>query len=570
MKIFGESNSALIPRRRLCPLDIPEIVECVFSFLNRSQLLFGASQVCKLWRSVSLGLIVHTAQWDTQNTKAQEDIFRQRQGTLRALNCNFQLHCGDEAVLALAKRITALPHKEQRQIRTLTVIDFNTHQLSFSPLVFAPLQNLTSIHVRAYSQWTIPVSRLLSAFPHLQELALGLNDPVMCAGSLLSRDPLDRPWPSSTRSLRVLTLESMLVDLDDLKSFLNVCSDLRELRLIGILPAFTSVQTQTIDRRLFFTHIAASCPRICALHFSEHHRHMGRKDFQAIWRAFPNLLTWGTLVQEFNPQEQSTTMARQFPIPRVNHLTTLELTIPQARDFDVGRKSAVLPRVWACRNLKSFHASIQASQASLGTPDGDCGDKVSRMAFAFLARCCPRLRDICIQRCDLRLTLESGLCLLSQLKDLERLTILTGSSRILQVRDLEWMSTLPVDQQSRWQRMREKIVMAGLRQSREAKLEDQRRHLAAETRAKEAASLGYITSAYLEEETIVYAITKASCLFGVVDTLEQLSGQRKRGESCWPELETLWLRPMISQDAAQRQEKEVVVKMRPQLAFQKR
>ncbi|KAK3806218.1 MAG: hypothetical protein JOS17DRAFT_767660 [Linnemannia elongata] len=92
------------------------------------------------------------------------------------------------------------------------------------------------------------------------------------------------------------------------------------------------------------------------------------------------------------------------------------------------------PRVWACRHLRTLHIAFLPPKATVSS---------SRLIFGYISRVCPRLQDLEIHgpefltRHDgdvwpieeeglggrLCVRLESGLCLLSRLKDLERLVV---------------------------------------------------------------------------------------------------------------------------------------------------
>ncbi|KAG0306007.1 hypothetical protein BGZ97_000906 [Linnemannia gamsii] len=106
-------------------------------------------------------------------------------------------------------------------------------------------------------------------------------------------------------------------------------------------------------------------------------------------------------------------------------------------------------RVWACRSLQTCHLSFYA--------DGD-GQRASRVIYGYLSRVCPRLRDLKLYFPDLflengrvsdwnykatmLLNLESGFCLLTRLKELERLWIdvVDMDGLLLEGYDIDWMA----------------------------------------------------------------------------------------------------------------------------------
>ncbi|KAG0293849.1 hypothetical protein BGZ96_002233 [Linnemannia gamsii] len=105
-------------------------------------------------------------------------------------------------------------------------------------------------------------------------------------------------------------------------------------------------------------------------------------------------------------------------------------------------------RVWACRGLQTCHISFS----------GDVPDqRPSRIFYGYLSRLCPRLRNLKIcfpklyletravdpnKQSTLFLNLESGFCLLTRLKDLERLWIDDEDmdGLLLDGYDIDWMA----------------------------------------------------------------------------------------------------------------------------------
>ncbi|KAG0068232.1 hypothetical protein BGZ89_005038 [Linnemannia elongata] len=107
---------------------------------------------------------------------------------------------------------------------------------------------------------------------------------------------------------------------------------------------------------------------------------------------------------------------------------------------------AYLPGVWKCRKLRTLHVRI-------ATPRNDAGlrpppmPEHSRIAFGYIARVCPELQEIEFANGGygaedpyLNLTLLGGLCLLGRLQHLERFSSGTWKKRgVLNARNLEWI-----------------------------------------------------------------------------------------------------------------------------------
>ncbi|KAF9953292.1 hypothetical protein BGZ65_004774, partial [Modicella reniformis] len=89
------------------------------------------------------------------------------------------------------------------------------------------------------------------------------------------------------------------------------------------------------------------------------------------------------------------------------------------------------------------------------------------MIYAYMTKCCPRLRDISIRYSDLNFELESGLCLLSELKDLEKLVLATTASHSLTDHDLDWLSTIDPRKQPMLEKFRHRRIANRLKLSKQ-------------------------------------------------------------------------------------------------------
>lgn len=85
--------------------------------------------------------------------------------------------------------------------------------------------------------------------------------------------------------------------------------------------------------------------------------------------------------------------------------------------------------IWACRNLKSLHAEFSDDRPLenrwiVGLDvHKDMTHAQTRVIFGYLSRVCPNLEELHVVLTPVDLGLQSGLCLLSRLKRLERLEI---------------------------------------------------------------------------------------------------------------------------------------------------
>ncbi|KAF9994716.1 hypothetical protein BGZ79_000499 [Entomortierella chlamydospora] len=109
-------------------------------------------------------------------------------------------------------------------------------------------------------------------------------------------------------------------------------------------------------------------------------------------------------------------------------------------------------RIWACRGLRT----LQLRFISKLKPD-EANPENARKMFGYISRVCPDLRELAIYRWELNLKLEGGLCLLSRLKYLKKLTVMSWAKTKLKKKDLEWMTQYPqkkFSQRVRWRKMK--------------------------------------------------------------------------------------------------------------------
>ncbi|KAF9541505.1 hypothetical protein EC957_003003 [Mortierella hygrophila] len=107
---------------------------------------------------------------------------------------------------------------------------------------------------------------------------------------------------------------------------------------------------------------------------------------------------------------------------------------------------------WACRNLETLHLGFKAKETHTPNDHDDMKARKrliteeSRILFGFIARNCPQLRDLHIRKYSLDLSLEGGLCLLTQLRELEQLVIWSQTKGFrLREKDVDWIGYNDVD-----------------------------------------------------------------------------------------------------------------------------
>ncbi|KAG0007495.1 hypothetical protein BGZ80_004597 [Entomortierella chlamydospora] len=553
-------------------VDIPEIVEQILSYLAPCQLRFGPNRVSRLWHSICLRIITNTTVWDSVVYSKKQSEFAERLEATDTLI--YRYASWDKDTPIIAKAISHLSSQALQRIKKL-VVSGHGYTRDYSLESFSSLKSLTSLHVAPFSDWAVPIDTLFSVFPNLKELSIK----IVCPShrSELLREAPEEKWPISTRGLRSLRLESMVIDVALLEDLLRVCSKLVELQLVAVTGWLNADRYQGMS---IFQVISRLCPSITSFHFSADGHPFSPQDLQALSKAFPKLQSWSIredyLLHLPDPMDSSVALSL---IPFVRQLTTLDLTSPPHMAQAIfptkrlhyilceapnlihlkARSSRLCPshmlsyasdtvNLWACRNLETLHVSID----DLALPHEH---SASRMIFAYLVKCCPRLRDVCLWQSNLRLDLYSGFCLMSELKGLEKLVIATSRGDTVKLKDLEWLSSSAPSLPSRWGKRARSCELSGgdlgfLKRQEQVDRESWER-------AVERWDPKKITHKEVRE-----AIYSASCVANVTDVVQEIQDRRNAGVYCWPHLETLRIRSSDLWD------KMLDSKLRPHTVFQ--
>ncbi|KAF9115448.1 hypothetical protein BGX27_007823 [Mortierella sp. AM989] len=89
---------------------------------------------------------------------------------------------------------------------------------------------------------------------------------------------------------------------------------------------------------------------------------------------------------------------------------------------------------WACRSLETLHLGFRERFGS------STHSEYSRIVFGYISGYCPQMKDLFITKHTLNLYVEGGLCLLTRLKDLEKLKIASNAKNfLLDAADVNWI-----------------------------------------------------------------------------------------------------------------------------------
>ncbi|KAF9202419.1 hypothetical protein BGZ49_007417 [Haplosporangium sp. Z 27] len=108
------------------------------------------------------------------------------------------------------------------------------------------------------------------------------------------------------------------------------------------------------------------------------------------------------------------------------------------KDRDQVSDIVMSKKIWACRRLRTLQLRFISKTHDVASTAN------SRIMFAYIAKVCPRLEVLSIDRVALDLKLESGFCWLTELRFLQRLSILTWTRTELKKQDFEWMAPQPL------------------------------------------------------------------------------------------------------------------------------
>ncbi|KAG0359046.1 hypothetical protein BGZ54_010152 [Gamsiella multidivaricata] len=175
---------------------------------------------------------------------------------------------------------------------------------------------------------------------------------------------------------------------------------------------------------------------------------------------------------------------------------------------------------WACRDLQTLHISLNDACFTEGSaPAG-------RIVFGYLSRICPRLVDLQLNRQVNDLSYSAGLCLLTRLHDLERLSVSSKKHTGICKENLEWIRRYPTVRE----RPQPPMTILSLKW---------RSHVAEASGNKLASGSAEAWSISTTRQSNYSDIDWT--YLGLESDLEEWAKEREsgilNGEQCWPQLE---------------------------------
>lgn len=365
-------------------------------------------------------------------------------------------------------------------------------------------RTLTTLTIDRTDTGIFPIEPILAQVPMLVQLSLGPGPLGMhqTLGTLLCPNAKRTVVALRLQSLLLRRLKYVPADMANLFAMMPNLVELRAIDMARIIrrPSVATVQdaspfsstfnsttdSSSQDASLFV--LAEHCPRIKTLVFTDRISGSPPMDLATLFQACPNVDSWGLSAWDISPTTFSTILALPNVLtsleiwhgsqlrnggpllhaflclsPMLQHLRAPEYRFPiscfdteqhQPKEEEGDGASSVTkrlsprPKIWNCRNLKTLHLGFVYQTTTTMTQQEN--DKTarkmgrleqSRLVFRYLAKVCPRLRDVYIWKDDLSIDLEGGLCFLLRLQQLETLRFRTNDMPSLTERDLCWIAS---------------------------------------------------------------------------------------------------------------------------------
>ncbi|KAG0025451.1 hypothetical protein BGZ82_010006 [Podila clonocystis] len=322
------------PSVHLSPLDIPEILDHIFSYLGRTAILHTARSVCRQWYHASRHFFTHplvltgscskpegmrlvlkrlpysgSLYWKTVLKRDGNGPWYILKEALESMNKEYSarqpLDRSGSAPLSTV-RSTPIP---LREFHFVGCCNWESSMKTILPY----LGTLTSLRIDKYGLGILYIDDVLRACPKLEQLHLE-RATVIVGDSRWQLSSLDlafgasgplHPSPSDKSvQFKTLTLKACLVDLTTLADIVAVSPRLSELELVAM--TLTNDQPKTlrkIEQDEFVTLVSRACPNLRKLHYSNGWSLMPMNFtvVQSLFRAIPSVPERSFLMHDLNP-----------------------------------------------------------------------------------------------------------------------------------------------------------------------------------------------------------------------------------------------------------------------------
>ncbi|KAF9133520.1 hypothetical protein BGW39_009594 [Mortierella sp. 14UC] len=479
-------------------LGIPEILEHILSYVSLKNRQDTAQLVCKQWQSICKGLAPVPFIWplclpDDENRTARGLVPLAHNLTIRV----YQGKRANERLASWAAMMKTLSEmileRRQPKLRSLHLMEGVVTNLYMQLPELPTLPYLGTLRIDRETGWDIMnLFTIFAACPNLEELVVKPTLTTQYVTNIPSpslepnqEELLANGNQPPMARLRTCILYNLMITIPALKVFLESCPQLSELVLVN-LYRFTCGGHMGIEirnRGPIIDLVGTHCPTLKKLHLSASYDNLADTEVTSILEQFPALENYS-----FSDRDAGATLVKGLRTI-VNRLTTLNLLATQRgyssrqvtlrtilctfehlihlrapnmdyfhEDMDVndirgqmharwnhsrgGLDHAMTDNpteqyIWACRGLRTLHMSVGCRTSDSSSPSS------ALIMFGFLSRMCPQLQELHLRRRLLDLTFRGGLCLMTRLRELERIKIITAYDYPLDDHALFWMRLAP-------------------------------------------------------------------------------------------------------------------------------
>ncbi|KAG0219029.1 hypothetical protein BGX33_005071 [Mortierella sp. NVP41] len=454
MTLSGHGHQS-ITRTRLSPLELPHILEAIFSCLSQFTLRHCVRLVCKQWRVFVAPLIDPIDDGDVWSDDSCEKSLQGVMARLERktiLRIQIRLAISDAWVASnwaiLLDTIQTLRTKSLMRIQRVHLVGSLFPESRFYPLLPLLSDTLTEIRMERVTHVNTHIGTILALCPRIQTFHISCSNST--CEIVHNTSP---PWPGTpeavsglgTLRLEDLKIKHMHIETSVLETIIARSPHLRTIRLIELIGQNYLSAEGLPDRRSLIQLVAESCPRLEIFHFS----------------ANKECLEEGAWIEPHyqSPATELSHILHEYlcSSPHLLHLVapgvfyrseymelrgdigTDGLYQPKHWDSTTSHPPAgvrrIQKRVWACRRLQTLHIFFGS------TPQEEASAANSRTLFGYITRVCPDLRELVIRKTALHVELDGGMCLLTRLHKLQRLTVasLMHATRF-RTQDIEWMT----------------------------------------------------------------------------------------------------------------------------------
>ncbi|KAG0012934.1 hypothetical protein BGZ80_011410 [Entomortierella chlamydospora] len=333
-----------LSRKKPSPLNIPELLGIIFSFLTPHTVQVILYLVCRQWYAVAKSYLLtqkpviwtgNPKQRDTYQQQLSHHLSVARALVIQRPSRNILFHYtgvpseGSKPWFGLLSRLEKMVAENQIHVNNLSVIQSLKVETQLLPLLNITGSLLTTLTLRNMEHPDVPLDHILVLCPRLCTLdvkhrSTGYYQVSYRHGSGPEHERLALP---SELPLRSLTLESIGVEKAAIMRLLSSCPDLEELQLISLIGPrrFTNTNIDVgppgdelvlFFRDSFLRQVASRCPDLKRVHFSIFQEPSWLESGLTL---FPKVTHWSFLWRDVN--QQILRSLRSFEIM----LTTLEI-----------------------------------------------------------------------------------------------------------------------------------------------------------------------------------------------------------------------------------------------------